>query len=96
MRNTVPYKAIAKKITRQGFSRIFKQCREKVKPSKRKKEVIVSNDQPRTPSVSEGPTSTPSVEERWPRTLAAEEGQSRIVFHGITIITIIDGIDLKR
>lgn len=115
VQNTIPYKAIAKELTRQGFSRNFKPCWEKVKTSKRNKEVvdtqkrsgagvssdddslenvpvfflcflgihsvmrtravkkqsrtsaIVSNDQLRTPSVSEGPTSTPSVEEGWPR-----------------------------
>ena len=41
VRNTVPYKAIAKELSRQGFSRDFKQCREKIKAlKKRYKEVV--------------------------------------------------------
>ena len=41
VRNTVPYKAIAEELSRQGFSRDFKQCREKIKAlKKRYKEVV--------------------------------------------------------
>lgn len=40
VQNTIPYKAIAKELTRQGFSHNFKPCWEKVKTSKRNKEVV--------------------------------------------------------
>ena len=41
VRNTIPYKAIAQELSRQGFSRDYKQCREKVKALKKKyKEVV--------------------------------------------------------
>ena len=41
MWNTIPYKAIAEELSRQGFSCDYKQCREKVKALKKKyKEVM--------------------------------------------------------
>ena len=41
VRNTIPYKAIAEELSRLGFSRDYKQCREKVKALKKKyKEVV--------------------------------------------------------
>jgi hypothetical protein len=41
VRNTVPYKAIAEDLGRQGFHRDFNQCREKIKAlKKRYKEVV--------------------------------------------------------
>ena len=33
-RNTIPYKAIAEELSRQGFSRDYKQCQEKVKAAR--------------------------------------------------------------